>query len=70
MLKKIILIFSTAALLISCGGGPKPKQEEPMPAIGFRANLYQHDSTNVKSGETFPGLMMRLGLSRADANLL
>lgn len=70
MLKKIILIFSTAALLISCGGGSKPKQEEPMPAIGFRANLYQHDSTNVKSGETFPGLMMRLGLSRADANLL
>ena len=70
MVKKIILIFSTIALLVSCGGRTSQKQEEPMPAIGFRANLYQHDSTLVKSGETFPGLMGRLGLSRADANTL
>ncbi|MBP5572265.1 MAG: peptidoglycan DD-metalloendopeptidase family protein [Bacteroidales bacterium] len=70
MVKKIILIFSTIALLASCGGGPAQKQEEPIPPIGFRANKYQHDSTNVKSGETFPGLMMRLGLSRAEANTL
>ena len=68
--KKIILIFSTILLLAGCGGRTPQKQEEPMPPIGFRAKLYQHDSTKVKSGETFPGLMMRLGLTRADANTL
>lgn len=70
MVKKIILIFSTIALLVSCGGRNTSKEEEPIPPIGFRASLYQHDSTKVKSGETFPGLMTRLGLSRSDANLL
>ena len=70
MVEKIILIFSTVFLLAACGGRSAKQQEEPMPPIGFRAKLYQHDSTKVKSGETFPGLMMRLGLSRADANTL
>ena len=71
MLKKIILIFSTVALLASCGGrGSEKQQEDPIPPIGFRAKDYQHDSTKVKSGESFPGLMTRLGLTRQEANTL
>lgn len=71
MVKKILLIFSTILALASCGSNStKTKEEEPIPPIGFRATDYQHDSTNVKSGETFPGLMTRLGLTRSEANTL
>ena len=71
MVKKIILIFSTILALAACGSNQsKTKEEQPIPPIGFRATDYQHDSTNVRSGETFPGLMTRLGLTRAEANTL
>lgn len=74
MYKKISFLALIAILLplaAGCGEGTtSTKEEDPIPPIGFRAGDFEHDSTNVRRGETFPGLMTRLGLSRADANLM
>lgn len=69
MKKKFIGVLPLVALLLSSCGGQTAKQES-VPPIGFRAENYFHDSTNVRNGETFPGLMTRLGLSRSDAATL
>lgn len=68
MKAKILLIFVSSLLIASCGGNKSKNQEpEPIPPIGFRASDYIHESTKVKSGETFPALMRRIGLSAEDA---
>lgn len=68
MKAKILLIFVSSLLIASCGGNKSKTQEpEPIPPIGFRASDYIHEATKVKSGETFPALMRRIGLSAEDA---
>ena len=71
MKTKILLIFVSSLLIVSCGGNKsKNKEPEPIPPIGFRASDYIHESTKVKSGETFPALMRRIGLSSEDAAVM
>ena len=41
--------------------------EPPVPALGFRPEGLAVDSLVVRSGETFTGLMTRLGMSQEDA---
>ena len=68
MYKKIIRFLSISALLIAaygCGGrstSHNEKEEEPMPAIGFRASDYTLETTSVKKNETLPVLLRRIGL--------
>ena len=46
---------------------PVPEPEPPMPALGFRPERLEVDSLVVRGGETFTGLMTRLGMSPQDA---
>lgn len=68
MYKKIIRFLSISALLIAaygCGGrstSHNEEEEEPMPAIGFRASDYILEPTSVKKNETLPVLLQRIGL--------
>ena len=68
MYKKIIRFLSISALLIAaygCGGrstSHNEEEEEPMPAIGFRASDYTLETTSVKKNETLPVLLQRIGL--------
>jgi hypothetical protein len=42
----------------------------PTPPIGFFPEYYQLDSSSVRNGDSFTGLMNRLGLGAADAYAL
>lgn len=70
MIKKTLLALAAAALFISCGQKGEDKTSEPeiepLPAIGFYDTHYRSDTLSVKSGETFSGLMNRLGLGAKD----
>lgn len=70
MIKKTLLALAAAAVFISCGQkGENQTSEpeiEPLPAIGFYDTNYRSDTLSVKSGETFSGLMNRLGLGAKD----
>ena len=63
------LIFPALLLLAlaSCHRKPQPEEPalpapEPLPPLGFYADRFDADTMNVRSGETFSGLMNRLGL--------
>ncbi|HAZ74348.1 MAG TPA: hypothetical protein DCW53_03295, partial [Rikenellaceae bacterium] len=55
----------------SCGNrkadAAAEKEEEQIPAIGFRFSHLEVDSTSLRSGETFSTLMSRLGLGAQDS---
>ena len=55
----------TILLAVSCGrqGEPEPEAEDPVPPIGFRTEDFAVEHSTVRNGETFTGLMTRLGLS-------
>ena len=63
-MRKYPLII-TLLLALSCGQRSEPAAEpqEPVPPIGFRAEDFAVEQSTVRSGETFTGLMTRLGLS-------
>ena len=75
-MRKHLFIISAAILMaaVSCGQreGNEPEEEalEPIPPIGFRADDYACNENAVRSGETFTGLMHRLGLGMDDAYAL
>ena len=46
---------------------PETPPEEPLPAIGFYADRYAVDTLHVGGGETFTGLMGRLGMDARSA---
>ena len=75
-MKKRYPIIVAAALLALASCGPRGKVEVgpveilPMPAIGFIPELYEVDSTQVRSGDSFTGMMNRLGLGATDAYAL
>lgn len=65
--------FLLLLLLASCH--PRVQQEpEPaapeLPPVGFFTDRYESDTLQVRSGETFTGLMGRLGMSAQDAYTL
>lgn len=71
MNKKILSVMMLALCIISCKRGGKTNEPgttvvEEMPAIGFYDTHYQSDTLEVKSGESFSGVMNRLGLGAAD----
>ena len=72
-MRRALLILSLAvlALLPSChrrGGGVQPpeEQKDTVLPLGFRTEDFAVDSSKVREGETFTGMMTRLGMgSRA-----
>ena len=59
----VLLLFALA----SCHRNPEPEapvvpEPEPLPPLGFYADRFDADTMEVRSGETFSGLMNRLGL--------
>ena len=70
MRRFIIPALLLLVLIPSCKRTPKgtPEPEEvPVPPIGFFPERYQADSTRVREGETFTGLMSRMGLGHSAA---
>ena len=72
MTRRHLLITSAIllALAVSCRHTQEITTEEPepeIPAIGFFTDRYRADTVKVKSGETFSGIMNRLGMSAKDA---
>lgn len=67
------LILVLTCLLSAChprvqeSGEPEP---EPLPPLGFYTDRYEADTLQVRSGETFTGLMGRLGMPAQDAYAL
>ena len=66
MKKFLVCAVILALLLPSCkrrgSGEPSPEQKDTILPLGFRTDSYLVDSLKVREGETFSGLMNRLGL--------
>ncbi|MBR4134050.1 MAG: peptidoglycan DD-metalloendopeptidase family protein [Bacteroidales bacterium] len=65
-------LFTASAIIMaaSCGQGRSVEEEptpEPIPPIGFRADDFACEESSVHNGETFSGLMNRLGLTMDEA---
>ncbi|MBO6169659.1 MAG: M23 family metallopeptidase [Bacteroidales bacterium] len=72
MKKLFIYAVIILCLLPSCKrrtvtGDETPAQKDTILPLGFKTDLYQVDSLKVKEGETFTGLMNRLGLGAKDS---
>lgn len=64
-MNKIFLTILPVLFLISCGQNDNTDKEdeiEALPPIGFYDTHFSSDTLTVKRGETFSGLMNRLGL--------
>lgn len=75
MRKSLIICAALMCLLPSCGerksaGTDSSTQNDSIPALGFWREAYSVDSIKVRDGETFSGLMNRLGMSAADVYTL
>ena len=70
-IRSILLALLLAAAAVSCKRGEAAVQEEesvpPIPPIGFRADDFTCEESTVRNGETFTGLMNRLGLGMEEA---
>ena len=73
---RLLTVIAAAVLLLpSClrsGGGNKPDevQKDTILPLGFRTDSFEADSSTVRNGETFTGMMGRLGLGAKDAYTL
>ena len=68
-----ILLAVLLMAAVSCRHGEAAVQEEavvPVPPIGFRTDDYECNENAVRNGETFTGLMQRLGVSTDEAYAL
>lgn len=67
-----IALAALAAILISCSGNTEVNDEaavqQTIPPLGFYPEEYRADSGVIKNGETFSGLMNRLGMDAATAH--
>jgi len=63
-MKRILLLIASTLCLFSCGKKVASEEEEieEIPPIGFFETHFSSDTIKIKSGETFSGLMNRLGL--------
>lgn len=74
----MMILAGAGVGLSSCKGGDSgacddaapEEQETPAHVYGFEPSAYRCDSIRVKSGETFGGLLTRLGMSGNDAYAL
>ena len=70
-MRKLTLFLAVLMVAaVSCRRGEAAVQEEaeaPLPPIGFRADDYACEESTVQGGETFTGLMNRLGLGVDEA---
>jgi murein DD-endopeptidase MepM/ murein hydrolase activator NlpD len=71
-MKNCRLILTATLLLALAACGPRGRVEVGPPELlppplGFYPEAYQVDSSQVHAGETFTGLMVRLGMSSQDA---
>ena len=70
MRMRTLFLAALMVAAVSCRHGEASVQEEveaPIPPIGFRADDYACEESTVHSGETFTGLMNRLGLGVDEA---
>jgi len=76
MKNKVSVLLLSALLLTLASCGPKGKIEVgpveflPTPPLGFFPEFYAADTTEVRPGDSFTGLMNRLGLGASKAYLL
>ncbi|MCR5351224.1 MAG: M23 family metallopeptidase [Bacteroidales bacterium] len=67
-------LFLTALVLVTLSSCLRRTQEqkpvvsepEPLPPLGFYADQFDADTLQIRSGETFSGLLNRLGMGAAD----
>ena len=71
---RLALLSAFFVFAVSCWQGRDASVQEetvePVPPIGFRADNFACEESVVRSGETFSGLMSRLGLGADDAYAL
>ena len=70
MRMRTLFLAALMVAAVSCRHGETSVEEEveaPIPPIGFRADDYACEESTVHSGETFTGLMNRLGLGVDEA---
>ncbi|MBO4476121.1 MAG: M23 family metallopeptidase [Bacteroidales bacterium] len=77
MMRRFLAILLAAAVLLpSClrhrpgDSGEATQQKDTVLPLGFLTDAYQVDSSRVRDGETFSGLMNRLGMGARDAYTL
>jgi murein DD-endopeptidase MepM/ murein hydrolase activator NlpD len=75
--RSVRFFFAAVLLLAMASCHRKPQEEpalpeaEPLPPLGFYTDRYDADTMKIRSGETFSGLMNRLGLgSRATYDMV
>ena len=73
-LKRNTIILLAALALTACGPRGKievgPLEILPKPLVGFYPEFYDADTTEVRVGDSFTGMMNRLGLGASQAYLL
>ena len=66
----LFLVLVPACKRHSGDNEPVEPQKDSIPALGFFTEDFNVDSTRVRDGETFSGLMTRLGLGARAAYTL
>ncbi len=68
----ILLAAGVAMMLAACQNGHNGQKNEAdeIPPIGFRESDYHKESTSVKSGETLPALLKRIGLPKDSVGVM
>lgn len=68
-MKKILMLVSVALALCCCSNDEENIEQEPspVPPYGFWPEEYDCDTLLVKSGETFTGMLTRLGMEPSEA---
>lgn len=69
---KAVLAAGVAMMLAACQNGQNghKNEAEEIPPIGFRESDYHKESTAVRSGETLPALLKRIGLPKDSVGVM
>lgn len=70
LLAVLVLPLSCQRGVRSAGKGEQDVQKDTVLPLGFRTDAYQVDSSKVRDGETFSGMMARLGMGAGDCYAL
>lgn len=65
----VLIAFAVACISVSCGRGDTVEDTggRPDPVLGFYPEDFAADTTEIAYGETFSGVMCRLGMGASDA---